>query len=147
MTDLVVFLIGLLIFKLGVYLLLERLNLRFLKKNEENLPKSVQGIMDEPTFAKSVKYTEAKSNFSSVSSIYDGLILALIIIFDILPFAYHSLSGLFGYGLFGQSLVFIITLFLFGLPNLPFNWWETFKLEESFGFNNCTLKLWVSDLI
>ena len=147
MIDLVILLIGLLLLRLVVYLLLERLNIQFLKLHGANLPDSVQGIMDEPTFTKSVEYTEAKSNFSSVSTIYDGLILALIILLGVLPYAYDSLSALFGYGLLGQSLVFIVTLFLLGLPNVPFNWWETFKLEERFGFNKSTLKLWVSDQI
>ena len=147
MIDLVILLIGLLVLRLIVFLILERLNVKFLKLHGVNLPESVQGIMDEPTFAKSVEYTEAKSKFSSVSTIYDGLILTLIITLGILPYAYNSLSGLLGYGLLGQSLVFIITLFLLGLPNLPFNWWETFRLEERFGFNKSSLKLWISDQI
>ena len=147
MIDLVILLISLTVLRLVVYLMLERLNIRFLKLHGTNLPDSVQGIMDELTFIRSVEYTEAKSNFSSASTIYDGLILALIILFGVLPYAYNSLSALFGYGLVGQSLVFIVTLFLLGLPNLPFNWWETFKLEERFGFNKSTLKLWVSDQI
>ena len=147
MIDLVILLISLLVVKLGVYLLLERLNIKFLKLHGTNLPDSVQGIMDEPTFSKSVEYTEAKSNFSCVSTIYDGLILSLIILLGVLPYAYDSLSALFGEGLLGQSMVFIVTLFLLGLPNIPFNWWETFKLEERFGFNKSTLKLWVSDQI
>ena len=116
MIDLVILLIGLLLLRLVVYLLLERLNIQFLKLHGANLPDSVRGIMDETTFTKSVEYTEAKSNFSSVSTIYDGLILALIILLGVLPYAYDSLSSLFGYGLLGQSLVFIVTLFLLGLP-------------------------------
>ena len=147
MLDIAILLISLLILRLGVYLLLERLNIQFLKLHGANLPDSVQGIMDEPTFTRSVEYTVAKSNFSSVSTIYDGFILVLIILLGALPYAYDLLSALFGYGLIGQSLVFIVTLFLLGLPNLPFNWWEIFKLEERFGFNKSTLRLWVSDQI
>jgi STE24 endopeptidase len=147
MIDLVILLIGLLILRVFLFLVLERLNVNFLKLHGSNLPDSVQGIMDAPTFAKSVEYTEAKSKFSSVSTIYDGLILALIITLGILPYFYSLLSGVLGYGFFGQSLVFIVTLFLLGLPSLPFTWWETFKLEERFGFNKSTLKLWITDQI
>ena len=147
MIDLVILLIILLVVRLVVYLFLEQLNIRFLKLHEEDLPNSVRGIMDEATFSKSVKYTQAKSNFSSISTVYEGLILALIIVLGVLPYLYNSLSALFGYGLMGQSLVFIITLFLLGLPNIPFNWWEIFKLEERFGFNKSTQKLWIADQI
>ena len=53
MLDLVILLIGLLVLRLCVFLILERLNVRFLKLHGSNLPDSVQGIMDAPTFAKS----------------------------------------------------------------------------------------------
>ena len=147
MIDLEILLLGLLFLKLSVFLILERLNVRFLKLHGSNVPDAVKGIMDSSTFAKSVEYTEAKSKFSSLSTLYDAVILALIIAFGILPNSYAYLSGLFGYSLFGQSLVIILILFIFSLPSLPFNWWETFKLEESFGFNKSTLKLWISDQI
>ena len=29
---------------------------------------------------------------------------------------------------------------------LPFSWWQTFRIEERFGFNRMTLKLWLADL-
>jgi STE24 endopeptidase len=34
-----------------------------------------------------------------------------------------------------------------GLPGLPLEWWSQFRLEEKFGFNKSTLKLWVTDHI
>tara|TARA_B100000035_G_C21003424_1_gene556060 strand:+ start:247 stop:1416 length:1170 start_codon:yes stop_codon:yes gene_type:complete len=114
---------------------------------ERELPESVRGIMDDATFARSVDYTRAKSQFSSVSALYDALLLVLILSLGIIPWLYHSLSGIFGYGLFGQSSVFIFIIFILGLPSLPFNWWNTFKLEEAFGFNKSSLKLWFSDQI
>ena len=69
MIDLVFLLIGLLVTRVLVFLVLERFNINFLKLHGSNLPDSVQGIMDAPTFSKSVEYTEAKSKFSSVSTI------------------------------------------------------------------------------
>ncbi len=33
------------------------------------------------------------------------------------------------------------------MPALPLDWWEQFRLEERFGFNKSTLKLWISDKI
>ena len=35
--------------------------------------------------------------------------------------------------------------FVLGLPSIPFDWWATFNLEERFGFNKSTKKLWVID--
>ncbi len=150
MFDIVLVFLLLIAFKTAVFLILEGLNLRYLTRMsaaERELPESVRGIMDDATFARSVDYTRAKSQFSSVSALYDALLLVLILSLGIIPWLYHSLSGIFGYGLFGQSSVFIFIIFILGLPSLPFNWWNTFKLEEAFGFNKSSLKLWFSDQI
>ena len=150
MFDIVLVFLLLIAFKTAVFLILEGLNLRYLTRMsaaERELPESVRGIMDDATFARSVDYTRAKSQFSSVSALYDALVLVLILSLGIIPWLYHSLTGIFGYGLFGQSSVFIFIIFILGLPSLPFNWWNTFKLEEAFGFNKSSLKLWFSDQI
>ena len=34
-----------------------------------------------------------------------------------------------------------------GIVSLPFSWWHTFHIEERFGFNRTTRKLWVTDIV
>ena len=47
-----------------------------------------------------------------------------------------------------HSLVFVFTYtFIQTLAGLPFSYYYHFVLEESFGFNKQTMKLWVTDLI
>ena len=145
--NLMVILLGLIALKLAVFLILEWINFQFLKKHSVDLPFSVQGIMDEATFAKSVSYTQAKSKFSVLSSIYDGILLILILTYGVIPLIYEFLSALIGQGLWAQSLVFILSVFLFNLPSMPLNWWHNFKLEHAFGFNKSTQKLWFMDQI
>lgn len=150
MLDISLVFLILIAFKTAVFLILERVNIKHLKSVSDagrDLPESVSGIMDNATFLRSVEYTEAKSNFSSISALYDALVLVFLLSFGIIPWLYQYFSEIFGYGLFGQSVVFILSLFVFGLPSLPFNWWNTFKLEEAFGFNKSNLKLWLSDQV
>lgn len=150
MIDISLVFLVLIAFKTAVFLILERVNLRYLmgvSGSNSALPESVRGIMDDVTFARSVDYTQAKSRFCSVSAVCDALVLMLVLSFGLIPWLYQYLSEIFGYGLFGQSAVFILSLFVFGLPSLPFNWWNTFRLEEAFGFNKSSLKLWLSDQI
>ena len=33
-----------------------------------------------------------------------------------------------------------------GITSLPFSWWRTFRIEERFGFNHTTLRVWVADI-
>ena len=82
MFDIVLVFLLLIAFKTAVFLILEGLNLRYLtwmSAAERALPESVRGIMDDATFARSVDYTRAKSQFSSVSALYDALVLVLIL--------------------------------------------------------------------
>ena len=147
MADIVFILLFFLVLKASAFLSLECLNLNYLSKNSKDLPLTVEGIMDNDTFVKSVNYTRTKTMFSCISSIYDSAILCLVLIFSLIPWLYEVLTNYFGQGYLGQSLVFIISVSLFGLPSLPFSWWSTFKIEEAFGFNKSTLKLWITDQV
>jgi STE24 endopeptidase len=42
--------------------------------------------------------------------------------------------------------MFAVAGVIYGLVNLPFSWWHTFRIEERFGFNRMTLALWLADL-
>ncbi len=44
------------------------------------------------------------------------------------------------------ALLLVIVLMLGGLIDLPFDWWRQFHLEERFGFNRMTPRLFVADL-
>ena len=145
MNLLTVILLILLVLKVTIFYILELLNLRFLNRHSEEAPESVEGIMDDETFKKSINYTKVKTKFSCINTFYDSIILASIIVFSLIPWLYGFLTKILGYGLFGQSIAFILFIFILGIPSLPFSWWNTFKIEEEFGFNKNTLSLWISD--
>lgn len=47
-----------------------------------------------------------------------------------------------------QSLVFVFAYFwLETITSLPFSYYNHFYVEEKFGFNKLTVKLWVTDLL
>ena len=41
----------------------------------------------------------------------------------------------------------VVIFIILGLPDLPFEWFNQFRLEERFGFNKSSFGLWVSDKI
>lgn len=145
-TVLIVFVL-LLLLKLGTSLVLDWLNLRHVQARADEVPESFRDFIDRPTYQKSIHYTAAKTQFSVASDFYDAAVLALVLLLGFLPWLYASFSGLFGFGLWGQALVLFLIGLVLGLPSLPFDYWSTFKLEESFGFNKSTKKLWVVDKI
>ncbi len=135
----------LLVLKLVVGMVLDVINLRYAKAQFDEVPETFRDFMDLETYQKSINYTGAKARFGMINEVYDALILLLVVVTGLLPWIYDSLSGLLGYGIWGQSGVFLLTVMILGLPSVPFEWWSTFKLEEKFGFNKSSIGLWISD--
>lgn len=145
-TVLVVFVL-LLVLKLGTSIVLDLLNLRYAQARADEVPESFRDFIDLPTYQKSIDYTAAKTRFGIVSDLYDAGVLALVLLLGVLPSFYELFSGWLGFGVWGQALALFLIGMVLGIPSIPFDWWGTFKLEERFGFNKSTKKLWVMDKV
>jgi STE24 endopeptidase len=144
-NSLLLLFVVLLLLKLVAGLVLDCINLRHVAARRESVPEAFREIVDEATYRKSVDYTVAKTRFGMLEEGVEALVLAAVILTGFLPWLYQSLSGLLGYGLWGQALTLFAVVVILGLPQLPFDWWSTFRLEERFGFNKSTPGLWVTD--
>jgi|TARA_B110000977_G_scaffold90689_1_gene120465 STE24 endopeptidase len=147
MTTILIAFISLLILKYATSTLLDVLNLRYVKRQSAAVPMGFSDFIDLPTYQKSIEYTVAKTRFGLVSDFYDSIILAVVVLSGLLPWLYTSLSATFGFGIWGQALVLFLIAVILGLPGMPFEWWSTFRIEERFGFNKSTQKLWVVDKV
>lgn len=139
--------LALLVLKLATSILLDSLNLKHARAQGTEVPPSFRDFIDQPTYAKSLDYTAAKTRFGIVNDLFDASILVIVLVSGLLPWLYSGLSGVFGFGVWGQALVLFAIGMILGMPGLPFDWWGTFRLEERFGFNKSTQKLWVMDKI
>lgn len=134
-----------LVIAIGGYLfdlLLEVLNLRYQRKE---IPAEVAAFYDATKYTRSLEYHRTQTQFSFLSG---GFTFLLTI----------CLLALGGYGWLDQFLRAYITndillsLAFFGvllvasdLLSLPFQLYSTFVIEEKFGFNKTTLKIFVAD--
>ena len=124
---------------------LSRLNRRHVLAHANEIPPAFRGMIDEPAYKKSVEYTLAKSTFSEME---DGFNVAVLIIFlfsGVLPWAFHMFSHGLGRSAWAMAAFLIAVGLAMSLPGLPFDWHAQFRLEEKFGFNTTTPKLWWSD--
>ena len=120
---------------------------RHVRKHAGSAPEAVRGIMDEPTYRKSVDYTLAKSAFSQLEDTWSTLVLVAVLLAGLLPWSFGVWTARFGHGAWaGAGWLFAVGLVL-SLPDLPLDWWSQFRLEERFGFNRSTLKTWILDRI
>jgi len=147
MNTILIAFIALLILKYATSTLLDVLNLGYVQRQSEAVPPGFIDFIDLPTYQKSIEYTVAKTRFGLVSDFYDSIILAVVVLSGLLPWLYTSLSATFGFGIWGQALVLFLIAVILGLPGMPFEWWSTFRIEERFGFNKSTQKLWIVDKV
>ncbi len=137
---------ALLVLRLAAELVLAALNRAEVRRHAGAPPPAAAAIMDAPTYARSVAYTLAKSRYGVVREAFDTLVVALAVFSGVLPrlFADVTTWGAAGAG-WTRTLFILAAAVLLSVPALPFDWWEQFRLEARFGFNQSTLGLWVMD--
>lgn len=128
-------------------LVLDILNAKNIRANKASIPEAYRGVMDDETYAKSVDYSLEKSRFSIITSIYGAIVLAVVVLCGFLPWLWYALEGFWGSSLWAQAGYLMAVTIILSIPDLPFDWYSTFKLEEKYGFNKSTFGLWVSDKI
>ncbi|MGD9082101.1 MAG: M48 family metallopeptidase [Desulfobacterales bacterium] len=128
----------------AVYIAIEGINVTFLKKFGQKVPVAFEGMIDEKELQKISRYTEDNIRFKLVQTSISKIIFLYIILSGILPWLAESLArmnfliaGLIFFALIGLAEL---------LMGLPFDYYHSFVLEEKYGFNTKTLKIWLSDL-
>jgi STE24 endopeptidase len=124
---------------------LERLNRRNVLQHAGSVPEAFRGKMDAAAYDKSVRYTLAKGRLGQIETTYQTLLLALVLLSGLLPFAYQWCNQLWGTSAWGLAAFLFATAVALSLPSLPLDWYGQFRLEEQFGFNTTTQKTWWMD--
>ncbi len=126
---------------------LNLVNQSHVRKNSAQPPRWAEGIMDRETYGKSVDYTLTRSRFSFISNTAGSLFLLAIVLTGSLGKLDIALSNL-GLGIYtGGVVFFFITAAIFSIISLPFSLYSQFVIEERFGFNKMTLKLFTLDIV
>ena len=118
-----------------------------LKALDPKLPEEFKGVYDEEKYAKSQEYTRVSERYGVITSIYSLTILLVFWFVGGFGYLDESLRAM-GWGETVTGLAFIGILFLGNtLLTLPFQIYDTFVIEEKFGFNKTTPKTFAVDQI
>lgn len=138
----------LMVLRLVAGLILTALNQAEVRRFATSPPAAAKAVMDGETYAKSVAYTLEKARFGVLTDIYDALVLALVIFGGILPPLFGTVAAWGAPGaIWSHALFIVVAGMLLAIPSLPFEWWEQFRIEQKFGFNKSTPRLWIADKI
>jgi STE24 endopeptidase len=126
-------------------LVLDQFNRRSVLAHAHAVPDCFKGVVDEPTYAKTVEYTLAKARLHRVEVTVDAVVLVVALFSGILPSAYEWFTVHLGGSAWALGAYLFATGLALSLTGLPLDWYAQFELEERFGFNTSTQKTWWLD--
>lgn len=125
---------------------LDFLNLSHLKKYGAVIPPEFRGHIDGTLLRKTRDYNVEHTKFEFVSSIFNNVFF-LFFIFMFLNI-YNTWVLSFDLPFIVTGLVFFLLLsYAETIISMPFNLYNTFKIENKYGFNTMTLRLWITDTV
>ncbi|BBM89920.1 STE24 endopeptidase [Spirochaetota bacterium] len=141
----------LIVLRFVVFWRLEMLNMNVVRTQAKRPPSSeVTDVMSEAEYKKSLAYTLEKSKLNVLETFVGQLWLLGFLGWGVLGlwFAWvaEPLRAL-GAGVWSDSVYLYSFFVMYGLIGIPFSLYRTFNLEERYGFNTMTLKLYIKDAI
>jgi len=137
-------LITILLIKFVIDSVLNHLNA---KHFNDTLPNDISDVYEINEYQKSQSYKKTNHNFSKITSLFSLITTLLFFFFNGFSIVDEIARG------FSNNII-IITLIFFGIIiigsdiiSIPFSLYKTFVIEEKFGFNKSTKKLFFLDKI
>lgn len=123
--------------------------------NNTKPPKVLEQQVSHDVYTKSQAYGRAKAKFEFWNGLYGQIQNILFIQFDVLPKLWSWTGDLLVRfaparftGEISQSILFVLAFtFIHQILSMPSSVYHTFVLEEKFGFNKQTPKLFITDRI
>lgn len=126
---------------------LDWLNMRYLRRYGHQVPAEFSGHIDQELLAKTSAYTLSRNRLGLVESLLGNLLLIVFLFGGLLALYDGWITALTESFLLAGLLFFFGLLLVRGLLDVPFSLFRNFVIEERFGFNTLTLRLWLTDLI
>ncbi len=124
--------------------------IRHVMRHRDKVPAAFAATISLQAHQKAADYTVAKTRFGMLETAFSAAVLLGWTLLGGLDALNQALlhSGLAAYGSLLPQLALLAAFgAICGLLDLPFTLYSTFRIEERFGFNKTTFKLWLTDLV
>ena len=118
-----------------------------LKSLDKTLPDEFSGFYDEEKYSQSQEYTRAQAKFAYVSSTFDLILIAAFIVLGGFNLVDQFARGLELAPILTGLVFFGLLYFAQDIISIPFVLYSNFVIEERFGFNKMTAKVYVLDKV
>ena len=124
--------------------------IRHVAQNRHAVPAAFAGVISLESHQKAADYTITKARFGLLEMAFGAALLlgwTLLGGIDALNQAVNA-TALASFGALVPQLALLAAFAaISGVLDLPFTLYSTFKIEERFGFNKMTFKLWLTDMV
>lgn len=111
----------------------------------DTLPEEVKGIYDEEKYKKQQAYTRENHRFGMLTSSFSMAITLAMFLFYGFALVDGWVWNITSSAILAAILFFGILMFASDIINLPFSVYDTFKIEQKYGFNTTTPKTFILD--
>ncbi len=132
---------------LGLKLWLATRQARHVAQHQHQVPAAFAGTISLQAHQKAAQYTLAKSKIGLWDMALEALVLLGWTLLGGLDWLNQSLLAWLGAGMAQQLALVVGFMLIGGLIHLPLSLIQTFGVEQRFGFNNMTWRLWLSDTV
>jgi STE24 endopeptidase len=136
---------ALILAKWAAQIALARLNEHHVRRHSGAVPEPFRDFVDPATYARSVEYTLARSRLHHWEITWNVVVLLVVLFTGVLPSTFRTFAEMFGTSAWSMAAFLFAVGVALSLSGLPFDWYAQFRLEQRFGFNTATLRLWCLD--
>lgn len=115
------------------------------KRMSSEIPSQLEGIYDKEEYIKQQAYQKVNSRFSLYTSLFSFVILLFVLCLGLFGWLDELLRQYISNEIFLSLAFFGIVYLLNEIITIPFAYYSTFVIEERFGFNKSTTKIFWFD--
>jgi len=125
---------------------LDRRQIRHVLAHREQVPPAFQDAVSLEDHRKAAAYTAAKRRFSMKRDVAGAILSFVLLVGGGFAFIHAAVVATLGTGYVASLVLAGVIALIGGLVSLPFDYRETFSIEQRFGFNRTTRRLFAIDL-
>ena len=129
----------------GIHLWLVKRHINFVSLNKNKVPDAFKENISLKDHQKAANYAIEKSKLGINDTIAQAFILLLLTVGGLIS-VISELFSTFTSPLLKDVAMILSVMLITSLIDFPFNYYKTFKIDEKFGFNRMTKKLFFTDL-
>ncbi len=116
-----------------------------LKAQRKEIPDAIRSFYDKDKYLKSLDYHKDQTRFSFLTSAFSFVLSFSMLLFGGFGWLDTFLRPFFENEMLLALAFFGVIILASDILTLPFQWYSTFVIEEKYGFNKTTIKLFITD--